>query len=209
MNLVFLHGLGQSPLSWNEILMSLPKHMESDCPSLFGLCEGKEITYEKMYRAFEKYIEGFSEPVNLCGISLGAVLALNYAIDHAEKVKSLVLIAPQYKMPRLLLKLQNMVFRIMPERSFLKSGLTKCDIIRLTNSMETLNFQNDLHKITCPTLIICGERDKSNIKAAKALANIIFDADLCLIDDTGHEVNVEAPHKLLSEINLFYKRKWE
>ena len=28
-------------------------------------------------------------------LSLGAILALNYAIEHTEKVKSLVLIAPQ------------------------------------------------------------------------------------------------------------------
>ena len=35
----------------------------------------------------------------LCGLSLGGVLALNYAIEHPEKIKGMVLIATQYKMP--------------------------------------------------------------------------------------------------------------
>lgn len=205
MKLIFLHGLGQSPSSWNEILISLPKHIEPLCPSLFGLLEDGEISYERMYTALEKYIEEFSEPVNLCGISLGAVLALNYTIDHIEKVSSLVLIAPQYKMPKLLLKIQNMVFHVMPEHSFSKSGLKKSDMIQLTKSMAPLNFQKDLHKITCPSFIICGERDKANRKAAKALTNLIPGAGFGLIDSTGHEVNVEAPYKLSNEIDLFYK----
>ena len=66
-------------------------------------------------------VNKFSEPVTICGISLGAVLALNYCIYHAEQVQSLILIAPQYKMPRLLLKFQSILFRIMPEKSFLGS----------------------------------------------------------------------------------------
>ena len=44
-----------------------------------------------------------NEEIVLCGLSLGAVLTLNYAIDHPDKVKALVLIAAQYKMPKKLL----------------------------------------------------------------------------------------------------------
>lgn len=50
--------------------------------------------------------------------SLGAVLTLNYAIDHPDKVKALVLIAAQYKMPKKLLKVQNMLFHLMPNSAF-------------------------------------------------------------------------------------------
>ncbi len=143
------------------------------------------------------------EPVILCGISLGAVLALNYAINHTEKVKSLILIAPQYKMPKLLLKLQNIIFRIMPENSFLSTGMEKKDIIRLTNSMMKLDFQDNLGNILCPTLIICGKKDSANIKAAKKLVNLISNAKFIVIDNAGHEINMIAPHRLAAEINLF------
>ncbi len=203
MNIIFLHGLGQSPASWNGTVSSLSSNIKADCPDLFGLWKGKDITYEKIYLSFEMYLDAFSEPVILCGISLGAVLALNYAINHTEKVKSLILIAPQYKMPRLLLKLQNIIFRIMPENSFLSTGMEKKDIIRLTNSMMKLDFQDNLGNILCPTLIICGKKDSANIKAAKKLVNLISNAKLIVIDNAGHEINMIAPHRLAAEINLF------
>lgn len=57
-----------------------------------------------------------------------AVLALNYAIDHPDKVKALVLIAAQYKMPRKLLKVQNMLFHLMPNSAFDKMGFKKADV---------------------------------------------------------------------------------
>lgn len=203
MNFIFLHGLGQSPSSWNETISFFPKHIKAHCPSLFNLCKDSEITYEKMYLAFEQYADEFSEPVELCGISLGAVFALNYAINHAESVATLVLIAPQYKMPKLLLKLQNIAFRFMPETSFLKSGIAKDTIIQLTNSMRTLNFENALDRISCPTLIICGKNDTANIKAAVKLAKIISNAELHLIENAGHEINMEMPAELAGVIHAF------
>lgn len=204
MNLIFLHGLGQSSSSWNETLSFLPRHTEAYCPDLLGLCMDNKIVYEKMYFAFEKYADRFREPVNLCGISLGAVLALHYAINNPQKVNSLILIAPQYKMPRLLLSVQNIVFYILPQRAFQKMGFNKKDMISITNSMRMLNFTPMLNKITCPVLIICGQRDISNKKAAKVLARKVSDTQLLFIENAGHEVNVDAPVKLADLIKEFW-----
>ena len=205
MNLIFLHGLGQNPSSWNDTLSFLPQSIKAYCPDLLNLCEEK--AYENIYLAFEKYVDNFSNPINLCGISLGAVLALNYTLNHADKVSSLVLIAPQYKMPRLLLRVQNIAFRILPNSLFSKDGIAKQDIIQLTNSMRLLDFEQELRNIVCPTLIICGQNDTANIKAAKKMADIISNAKLYLIDKAGHEINVVASEKLANAINLFYTNK--
>ena len=86
MDLIFLHGLGQNPSSWNETLSFLPQCIKAYCPDLLNLCEDK--AYEKIYLAFENYVDNFSNPINLCGISLGAVLALNYTLNHADKVQN-------------------------------------------------------------------------------------------------------------------------
>lgn len=40
--------------------------------------------------------DSFDVKIDLCGLSHGGVLALNYACVHPEKVHSLVLIATQY-----------------------------------------------------------------------------------------------------------------
>ncbi|MGO4928740.1 alpha/beta fold hydrolase [Fundicoccus sp. Sow4_F4] len=48
------------------------------------------------------------------GISLGGTLALNYAVDFPEAVDSLTLINTQFKMPKVLLSLQNIFFKFIP-----------------------------------------------------------------------------------------------
>lgn len=204
MEYVFIHGLGQSSSSWNETISFLPRHMKAYCPDLFGLCKDNQITYEKIYRAFEEYVDRFEKPVNFCGISLGAVLALDYTINNPQKVNSLILIAPQYKMPRLLLSIQNIVFSVLPQKSFQEMGLQKKEMISLTNSMKRLNFTSDLKNIACPSLIICGQRDIPNQKAAKAMAENISGARLVLIEKSGHEVNMDAPLKLANLVKEFW-----
>lgn len=204
MGYIFVHGLGQTPSSWDETISYLDDQIQVGCPDLFALCKDQKKSYQNLYDVFKAYCDKNSGPIHLCGISLGAILAMNYAINHPEKVKSLVLIAPQYKMPRMLLKIQNIIFHCMSESAFRKSGIKKTDIIQLTNSMLNLDFSTDLKDITCPTLIVCGTKDYANKKAAKNLANNILGVSAYFIDHTGHEVNVEAPKALATVLNTFY-----
>lgn len=199
MEYIFIHGLGQSPSSWTKTSDYLHDEIQTYYPNLISFLADKEVTYDNLYKAFQDYCETLGKPLNLCGLSLGAVLALNYAIDHSEKVESLILIAPQYKMPRFLLKLQCVIFRFMPDISFRMMGFSKGNVIRLTNSMLHLDFTKTIDRIVCPTLIVCGQRDNANKKAAKWLANKISNASYCEIENAGHEINVDAP-KTLSQV---------
>lgn len=202
MKLVFLHGLGQGPESWDETIRALGPEPDAACPDLFGLCGGAR-DYPGLYVAFEGCAGDFPEPVALCGLSLGAVLALDYTIRHPQRVCKLVLIAPQYRMPKMLLKLQNIVFRLMPERAFAGAGMGKKEIIRLTSSMMSLDFRDKLDRVTCPTLVLWGERDTANRKAAGELAKLLPDADAREIPGAGHEVNRDAPWELAAAIRGF------
>ena len=132
-------------------------------------------------------------PLCLCGISLGSILALQYAFNNPQKVKSFMLIAPQYKMPRLLLGIQNIVFRILPQAVFGSMGFSKRDTIALTTSMKKINFTPFLNEIACPAFIICGQKDRANQNAARILANTIPNAKLSFVESAGHEVNIDAP----------------
>ena len=99
MKTVFLHGLGQTAHDWDAVLSqtSLP---DVDCPELSALPEGK-LTYTGLRTGFEKRYTDVKEAFRICGLSLGAVLALDYAIHHKGKVDSLILIGVQYKTPAL------------------------------------------------------------------------------------------------------------
>ncbi len=202
MKLLFLHGLGQGPDSWSGVLDALGLDTNAACPDLFRLCsEGPD--YPSLCAALEGCIEDLLGPVVLCGLSLGAVLALDYAIRRPEKVAGLVLIAPQYKMPRGLLRLQNIIFRLMPERAFAGAGMGKRDTIRLTTSMMELDFRQQLGRVACPVLVLTGEKDAANRKAAGELAKLLPNATFREIPGAGHEVNIDAPGELAAAIRGF------
>lgn len=202
-NYIFLHGLGQTAASWDKVSSIL--HIQNPiCPDLFQMLEGGDINYPNLYRQFEKTCNGYSGRLDICGISLGAVLALNYALKHLQKVHSLVLIAPQYKMPKGILYIQDIVFHFMPEAMFSEMGIPKKDVLSLTKSMLKLDFQKELNRLTCPVMITCGERDKANQKAAASMHNKIPGSKLYFIENTGHEVNVKAPEELASLIKKFW-----
>ena len=94
----------------------------------------------------------------------------------------------------------------MPNSMFENSGLRKEDFIALTKSITELDLSDSIHKIECPTLVVYGSKDKANRDASVALASIISNAELQVIDGAGHEVNTQAPEKLAQVINSFYAR---
>lgn len=205
MSYIFVHGLGQNSSNWRETINGLNIVTNIECPNLFDLYIG-ELNYNNLYRTFSKYCDKYTEPLNICGLSLGGMLALNYAINNPHKVHSLVLIGTQYRIPKKLMKFQNIIFKIMPEEYFRKIGVSKKDVISLTNSMINLNFENDLVKITCPVLVVCGEKDIANVKASKKLKKLLNTSTLKLIQNAGHEVNKDNPKQLGDELNAFFGR---
>ena len=204
MKYLYLHGLGQKPDSWNRAIKETKVSGSSISLSLAVMLEGKDITYKELYSAFSEVCDKEDEEIVLCGLSLGAVLALNYAIDHPDKIKALVLIAAQYKMPEKLLKFQNVLFRLMPNSMFKQTGFTKADVISLCGTMAELDFTESLHNVSCPVLIVCGEKDNANKKASKELACYLSKSSFYELLKTGHEVNIEAPEEMAMVLQKFY-----
>lgn len=203
---IFIHGLMETSSSWDKTFSHMEKSRQVIAPDLFILLNSKEVTYKNLYQAFSDYCNSFSEPLNLCGLSLGGILALNYTIDHPTRVQSLVLIGSPYKMPKTLLKFQNTIFSLMPKSAFKNLQLQKQDFIQLMNSMISLDFSSHLKEIPCPTLIICGEKDAANKKAATGLAKNIPNAKLQFVKNAGHEVSKKNPQDLASKLEIFYKK---
>lgn len=206
MEYLFLHGLGQTVHSWDETLSHADISRQAVCPELFSLLKEGKADYQTLYCAFTDYCNQRPAKMNLCGLSLGAVLALNYAVDHPENVSSLVLIAPQFQMPKILLRVQDVLFRFMPGKAFQEMGIGKESFRNLTNSMLSLDFSNRLKDISCPVLILCGEKDRANRKAAESLAKTINGAKLHVIKNAGHEVNTQAPIPLAEILMDFYNQ---
>lgn len=201
---VFIHGLGQTSSSWDKVIAHLPTDIQIYRPCLSALVKDKQITYQNLYKAFENECNRMEMPLCLCGISLGAILALQYTLNNPKKIKSLMLIAPQYKMPGLLLGIQNIVFRILPQAAFGSMGFSKRDMIALTTSMKKIDFASLLKEAICPAFIVCGQKDRANQNAARILAKTIPNAKLFFVENAGHEVNIDAPATLADLI----KKAW-
>lgn len=201
--LILTHGLGQTSAAWNAVLPHLSDIGRVHTPELSEFIGGG--TYGEMFSGFCGYIDGVLSgkggQVYLCGLSLGAVLCLDYAAHYPERVAGLTLFAPQYKMPAFLLRVQSLIFRLMPEKQFSGSGLTKKQFLSLTGSMVHIDLTPSLDKIQCRTVIACGERDKANIKAARKLSRLLADSDFLTVGGAGHEANIDAPEKAANIIN--------
>ena len=202
---ILIHGLGQNTSAWDNVVSAMPEPERIYCPDLFALLEQHDATYTNIYRAFSMYCDSIPGSLNLCGLSLGAMLVLQYSLEYPDKVSSIVLIGAQYKAPKLLLKLQNGIFRLLPARFFSSKGIQKEQFIRLTASMSVFDFSNKLGNISCPSLIACGEKDRANRKAAEYMATNISKAQLQVVAGAGHEVNVDAPQDLASLIQTFFE----
>ena len=204
MNYIFIHGSGQKSSSWNETISYMENNKNILCPNLFSILNGKEVNYNNLYNSFVEYCIKINGQINLCGLSLGGILALNYAIDFPNKVKSLVLIGTPYKIPKILFYIQNIIFKFLPKSIFVNMAFNKKDTFILGNSMKKLDFSEKLKNITCSTLLICGKKDSVNIKSAYYLSKNINSAKIKIIENAGHVINEENPKKLAVELEEYY-----
>ena len=179
------------------------------CPDLSSILEGKEASYENLYSSFVKYCNETDGQIHLCGLSLGGILALNYALDFPQKVKTLVLIGTPCKVPKAAFAFQNIIFRFLPNSVFETMAFDKKDTFALGNSMKNLDFSDRVKNIKCPALILCGKKDSANIKSAYFLSQNIKGAELKIIENTGHVVNEENPETLANILNEYYLQNKE
>ena len=199
MKTVLLHGLGQTAQDWKAVARQLSTS-NVDCPELFS-ATGSEISYARILADLERQYANTAEPLCICGLSLGALLALNFTIHHGDDVASLVLIGAQYKVPTFLIDFQNLLFRCMPGKRFDGMGLSKSDVIRLSHAMRALDLTSQLDRVACPVTVLCGEKDRANLKASKKLSDLLPQATLQIVPGAGHEMNKEAPEIIAAVLN--------
>lgn len=201
---IYVHGSGHKATSWEKTISYMTNNEDIVCPNLSSILEGKEASYENLYSSFVKYCNEFDGQIHLCGLSLGGILALNFALDFPQKVKTLVLIGTPYKVPKVAFSFQNIIFRFLPKSIFETMAFDKKNTFALGDTMKNLEFSDRVKNIKCPTLILCGKKDTANMKSADYLSQNIRNAELKIIENTGHVVNEENPKALADILNEYY-----
>lgn len=196
MKIVFLHGLGQRAAGWDQVASQFPN---TDCPELFEIA-GEKLNYSAILSSLEERYEHEKEPLCLCGLSLGGMLALDYALRHGDRVAAMVLLGARDRTPRLLMDIQDLLFRCMPDKAFASTGMKKEQVRDLTRSMKNLDFTDRLSTIHCPVTVACGAKDYPNLAAARRLAKYLPNARLYVVPHAGHELNTDAPDTVVQVV---------
>lgn len=204
MKTILVHGTGHKADSWDQTIRFMDEKLDIICPDLNVLLQHQEASYANLYSSFCKYCLSFEDSLYICGLSLGGVLALDFALKYPEKVKKLVLIGTPHKVPKVLFHVQNLVFRFLPKSVFKNMAFDKKETLILTKFMLNLSYEDRIHNFLIPTILIYGEQDKSNLKSAHYFLQNMLNAKWIEIKNTGHIVNEENPQELASVLNDFF-----
>lgn len=187
---VFLHGLGETCEVWNPVIKQLP---QTECAAPEVLKAKSPMTDWSLEGISNEIADTLTEPVHLVGLSLGAVMALQIAISHPDKVVSLFISAPQAKLPQLLMSLQRVLMRLLPAKWVCPPQLSKAELFGVLDSLKYLDLTSQLSALRIPVTVVCGSRDKANLPASRKIARLIPGARFAVIPGVGHQWHVTHP----------------
>lgn len=187
---VFLHGLGETRDVWNAVIKQLP---QTDCIALDVLRTKPPLACWSLEDVCTQIADSLTEPADLVGLSLGAVIALNIALTHPGKVSSLFVSAPQAKPPKLLMSLQKTLMRVLPTKWVCPPQLSKPEMLGVLDSLKGLDLTSQLPALPMPVTVLCGSKDKANLSAARKIAVLIPTAHLEVVQGAGHQWHATHP----------------
>ena len=208
---VFLHSAGLTPQMWQSqveaVALSQAQGTEGPqviAPWLAGLRPGRPAELSLAIAAVEvvNQLDRYGiKKAWLVGHQLGAMAALQVAVDEPERVAGLVLTGALVSPGKLVLTMQKGLIRMLPNRALAESGATKDDLIRALDVVATADFGKRLGDIAVPVLVIAGASDPG-LPAAKLLAQRIPNARLAEIANAGTTPSLEqqvAYNQLLTD----------
>ncbi len=218
--LVLLHGLGTGPSGWQPQVDAFSPSRTVITPAL-RLDAGFGFGVEAR-RVLAGVAPGTE--IDVCGLSLGALVALRAAVDEPERIRRLALSAGFASLPRLHTLLQlalGNATRLLPAhvlRGQLVAGIPEAH--RETARLETADLdgrairhlfregrrfdaRTGLERVTMPVLVLVGADDRANRRLSRELAGQIPGAKLELIPGAGHAANLDAPDAFNEALRSF------
>ncbi len=201
---VFLHSAGLTPQMWQSQVEAVGADVQVIAPWLAGLRPGRpaELSLANASADVVSQLDRYGiKKARLVGHQLGAMAALQVAVDQPERVAGLVLTGALISPGRLAVAMQKGLIRMLPKRALADSGATKDDLIRALDVIATADFGKRLGDIAVPVLVIAGASDPG-LPSAKLLAQRIPNARLVEIPGAGTTPSLEQPaayNQLLTE----------
>jgi 3-oxoadipate enol-lactonase len=206
MTIVFLHANGQTPEVREPVIRALPPSLHGIALPIEGISTGDTSTFE-IDRAAHAVVAACAERgidrIVLCGLSVGAMIATEVALASPDLVAGLILSGTQVRPNPVLMRVQSLLMRVLPERVIASQGMTRATALNVSRAVAGIDVRDALRRIRCRTLVACGSRDAANLRAAKDAAALIPGAELHIEPEVGHLWNVTHPDRFVRMIIEF------
>jgi len=236
---LLLHGLGVNASSWNLQLPALTAAgFRPIAPDVSGFgaspYDGRGWTIRRMAAEMADLIQELGcGPAHVVGLSMGGIIAQQFALDTPALTRKLVLVSTfavllpdslngwLYFLQRFILvntlglagQARAVARRIFPDpasatlRQMMVETVSQSDPRAYRRAMTSLGLYNSvkrLGEIKAPTLVVTGVDDTTVSPVRQhLLVKCIPDAHQVLIADAGHAVPVEQPEIFNQELLVF------
>ena len=195
--LVFLHGLGQMPQSWQDQVTAMPSDaFKAVAPWVKGLRPGRlgEFSVDAAADDLLGLLNANGvERMGVVGSGLGAIVALAAAQRSPETISELVLEGVQVRFGRVSIGAQKTLIRALPEARWAATGLNRASVLNVLDGLSGTNLEPGLPTVTARTLVLVGAHDRAHRAAADAVAVGVPGARLQVVPDASDPVHLTAP----------------
>ena len=207
--LVLLHGLGQSPIVWQDFVSALGAARPMNAPWMRGLRPKDPVGFDLAAAAAgvadDLDLQGIKQ-ADFLGVSVGASVALRLAAERPELVGRLVLGGALVRPSKGALRMQRLAMRLVPESRLVDAGVSRPRMLAVLDALKGFDGTESLRQVTAPTLVVAGSKDRAGLAAAQQLVSLVSGAELSVIDGAGSVLNAEVPRELADVTADFLSR---
>jgi 3-oxoadipate enol-lactonase len=237
---LLLHGLGSSTRDWEPQVDPLSRSFDVVACDLRGHGRSSKPRGPYDIGQLAGDVAALVQrlglgPIHVVGLSMGAMVGLQLALDHPGLVRSLVMVnattsAGMHPLRvRLIVWQRKLLVRLLgmrtlarviakrvfprPEQGPLRSRMIERwpanDVdayLRCVDAIAAWNVTSRLGELECDALIVSGDRDYTPVAAKQALVAALPSARLAVIPDSGHATPMDQPEAFNATLLAFLGR---
>lgn len=232
--IVFTHGASWDHASWQPQVDYFSKQYKTIVWDVRGhgkstLPEG-EVDSEDFTKDLIGLLDHLNiDSANLCGLSLGGHISIQVAVQHPDRVKSLILIATPFtntfnSYERMLVPLNRFSSMFIPmqlmaslqanmlsnfnysNKAYIEEAviqIPKQNWVRLWDAITRMESKEHLKLINSPTLIMYGDHDTMIGSQQQYMYQEIPNAEIQVIKNANHATNLDNPQDVNQHIKTF------
>lgn len=205
--LVLLHGLGQSPIVWQDFVSAFGAGRGMNAPWMPGLrpkdAVGFDISAAAAGIADELELQGIKN-ADVLGVSVGANVALRLALERPELVGRVLAASAFVRPTKGELRMQKLALRLVPESKLIDAGVSRPRMLAVFDALKALDGPTELSGIRQPTMIVAGAKDRVGRAGAQTLTTTIPGSRMELVEGAGTMLNTDAPSELARLAHEFF-----